>query len=356
MDDIFARASSATEAEIKLDDQENNENKDIQQAMMSKLLIYYTHPDIEEIVINQPGEVWLRRRRPKPGEDIWMVTNDETLTMAYLERVCRIIANSNDQNFGSGPGQTPVIYATLPGRHRFTAAMYKNVVYDEATPKGGVAMAIRQATQEDQVIEYSAFGLTAGTRVEAPSKFKQQADRSRDDLQKLRNAIDKNSHFIVSGATSTGKTTLLNKIIADLDPKLRVITIEDTRELHVPHRNRVHIVLSRTEQINNFNDARAIDLVVRMTPDIIICGEVSKSNAATIWELTGSGHGSMMTTIHAEDPEEALRTFIKRMQETRPNLREESLFEEMKQKFTVVQIERDHTGARRITAIEDFKK
>lgn len=355
MDDIFARAFSATETEIKIDDTENSENRDIQEAMLSKLLLYYTHPDIEEIVINRPEEVWLRRRRPKPGEDIWMVTNDGSLTMSYLERVCRIIANSNDQNFGAGAGQTPVIYAALPGGHRFTAAMYKNIVYDEITPKGGVAMAIRQAARDDQVIEYSAYGLTSGTRVTAPPKFKQQADRSRDDLEKLREAINQGSHLIVSGATSTGKTTLLNKIITELDPKLRVITIEDTRELRVPHRNRVHIVLSRTEQVNNFNDARAIDLVVRMTPDIVICGEVSKSNAATIWELTGSGHGSMMTTIHAEDPEEALRTFIKRMQETRPNLKEDILLEEMKKRFTVVQIVRDHTGARRITAIEDFK-
>ena len=353
-EDIFSRATPV-QLTVESKDKTSEDSKAIQNAMLRNLYQYYTHPDVEEIVINRPGEVWLRRRRPKPGEDIWVALIDETLTFEYLERVCRIIANSNGLTFGGGAGQTPVVYAALPGGHRFTGAMYKNIVYDEITPRGGVAMAIRQAARSDQTIEYSAYGLTSGMRVVQPPKFKQQADTSTDDLGKLRQAINEGSHLIVSGATSTGKTTLLNKILTELDPRLRVMTIEDTRELKVPHPNRVHIVLSRTEQTNDFNDSRAIDLVVRMTPDVILCGEVSKGNAATIWELTGSGHGSMMTTIHAEDPEEALRTFIKRMQESRPNLNEVSLFNEMKERFTVVQIVRDHNGARRITAIETFK-
>jgi type IV secretory pathway ATPase VirB11/archaellum biosynthesis ATPase len=324
--------------------------------MLKKLMGYYTHPDVEEIVINQPGEVWLRRRRPKEGEDIWNQLADPSLTFEYLERLTKIVANTNSLAFGRGVGKSPAVYAALPGGHRFTACMYQNIVYDEQTPRGGAAFAIRQAPRGDNVIEYSAYGLTGGVRVEKMRKFKEMADNSRDDLEKLKNAINRGSHLIVSGATSTGKTTLLNRIITELDPKLRIATVEDTRELQVPHKNRFHIILSRTEQTNNFDDAAAINLLTRMTPDVILCGEVSTENANTIWELTGSGHGSMMTTLHAEDPEEALKTFIKRMGHTKSNINEPKLLEEMKQRFTVVQIVRDHeTGRRRITAIETFK-
>lgn len=324
-------------------------------AILQKLTPYYTHPDVEEIAINRPGEVWLKRRRPKEGEDIWHPVQDTELTFEYLERVCKVVANSNELLFGSGAGHTPVVYAALPGGHRFSAAMYKNIIYKEATPKGGVAMCIRQAPRGDNVISYEDYGLIEGARVVAPPKFKQNQGSTKDDLDKLKQAIEKGSHLIVSGATSTGKTTLLNRIIQELDPKLRIATVEDTRELTVEQRNRFHIILSRTEQTNNFDDGAAINFLTRATPDIIICGEISTANAKTIWELTGSGHGNMMTTIHAEDPEAALKAFVQRMQYTDKNLNVDSTIIEMRKRFTVVQIVRDHnTGRRRITHIETF--
>lgn len=351
--DIFLRPPSANE--LDLQQKADPSLFAVLNAMLGKLTPYFTHPDVEEIAINRPGEVWLKRRRPKEGEDIWHPLADSSLNFEYLERVCKVVANSNDQKFGGGAGQMPVVYASLPGGHRFSAGMYKNFVYAELSPRGGVAMCIRQAPRDDNVISYDAYGLKEGVRVQAPAKFKEMKDQSRDDLEKLKKAIENGSHLIVSGATSTGKTTLLNRIITELDPKLRVATVEDTRELAVPHQNRFHIVLSRTEQTNNFNDAGAINFLTRTTPDIIICGEISTENAKTIWELTGSGHGNMMTTIHAEDPESAIKAFINRMQHHDKNLNVEQITLEMKKRFTIVQIQRDHhTGRRRITHIETF--
>jgi len=332
----------------------DDSSHDVINAKLRHLRKYFTHPDVEEICINRPGEIWLRRRRPKPGEDIWNQLADEELSFKYLEQVCKIIANANDRSFGNGKDKTPALYASLPGGHRFTACMYGNIVYDEVTPRGGVVMAIRQAPRGENVIDYAAYGLTEGVNVRPAPRFKEQQTDTADSLRKLKAAINGGSHLIVSGATSTGKTTLLNRIITELDPKLRIATVEDTRELVVPHKNRFHIVLSRTQQVNSFDDAKAIDLLTRMTPDIIICGEVSTSNAGTIWELTGSGHGSMMTTIHAEDPEQALKTFIDRIRHTQKAIDPETVLREMKSRFTVVQINRDHEGRRRITAIETF--
>lgn len=349
--DIFAGPKPSEIAQPK---KEIDDSHAIINAILHRLSGYFTHPDVEEICINKPGEIWLRRRRPKQGEDIWNHLADSDLTFEYLEKVCRMIANANGVPFGTGPKQTPAVYAALPGGHRFTAAMYGNIVYDEITSQGGCVMAIRQAPREDSQIEYSHYGLEAGITVKAPPRFKEKSLRTPDSLSKLKAAVDNGSHLIVSGATSTGKTTLLNRIIAELDPKLRIATIEDTRELVVRNLNRFHIVLSRTDQSNNFNDAKAIDLLTRMTPDIILCGEVSTSNAGTIWELTGSGHGSMMTTIHSEDPEQALKTFVERIRHTQKNIDDKRVIEEMKERFTVIQINRDHNGRRSITAVETF--
>lgn len=324
-------------------------------AMLAQLSKYYTHPDVEEIVINRPGEIWLKRRRPKEGEHIWNQLADKELTFEYLERAARVVANANGLPFGKGYDLSPVVYAALPGGHRFTAAFYQNIVYDEITTQGGVVMAIRQAPRGDNTISYAAYGLEAGVIVKPAPRFKDRRDDAPDSLQKLKAAINEGSHLIVSGATSTGKTTLLNRIIEELDQELRIATVEDTRELVVKQLNRFHIVLSRTEQTNNFDDAKAIDLLTRLTPDVILCGEVSTNNAGTIYELTGSGHGSMMTTIHAEDPEQALRAFIERMKHKQGSIDEASVLQEMKRRFTVVQIVRDHGGRRRISAVETFK-
>jgi type IV secretion system protein VirB11 len=120
-----------------------------------------------------------------------------------------------------------------------------------------------------------------------------------------------------------------------------VITVEDARELKVPQKNRVHFVLSRTEQTNEMNYARLLDLVVRMTPDVIIGGEVSTDNAGTLWEMMGTGHNHFYTTIHAEGAEAAFGAFADRILHARPAYDRADLIREMKKKIHVVQLSRD---------------
>jgi len=146
---------------------------------------------------------------------------------------------------------------------------------------------------------------------------------------------------LVSGATSTGKTTFLNNLLKILDIHKRIITVEDTRELIVPHPNRVHLVMSRTEQTNSIDYSKIIDLVVRFTPDAIIGGEVSTSNASGLWQLMGSGHDNCFATIHAESSQEAYLQFIKRiMASTNGAVNVEQTLDEMQRKLHVVQIHR----------------
>ena len=162
-----------------------------------------------------------------------------------------------------------------------------------------------------------------------------------DPYERLLLSIKRGDHILVSGATSTGKTTFLNNLLKILDINKRIVTIEDTRELLVPHPNRVHLVLSRTEQTNEMDYAKIIDLVVRFTPDAIIGGEISTSNAGAIWELMGSGHDNCLATIHAESSEAAYKAFTDRILHTYPTIDRNKTIEEMHHKLRVVQINRD---------------
>ena len=204
-------------------------------------------------------------------------------------------------------------------------------------------MAIR-VYKEDLGIGMEQFGLVQGGRLRQINKLKDVEDPD-DPYERLILSIKRGDNILISGATATGKTTFLNNMIQLLDEHKRIITIEDTRELIVKQPNHVHLVVSRTETTNNFTYANVIDLVVRFTPDAILGGEISTTNANAIWKLMNSGHENCFATIHAADPDEAYRAFIGRIAESNhqsfSGSEEEKLFKEMKDKLRVVQINRN---------------
>ncbi len=313
-----------------------NDTYRVLESALRPLSYWYNQDNVEEVAIDSPGGIWLRLRGKHAHP--WHYYEDPKLTREYLNNILYIIANSYDYAFDPEQG-TPVVYATLPGGHRFSGIAGRNVMYDNNDLTGGVAMAIR-VYKEDISITMSDFGLNEGTRLRPLNRLKQVEDPD-DPFDRLMLSIKRGDHVLVSGATATGKTTFLNNLIKVLDPHKRILTIEDTRELIVPHKNRVHIVLPRTELTNTFDYKRVIDLAVRFTPDAIIGGEISTSNAGALWELMGSGHDNCFATIHAESPDAAYKAFIGRILHTYPTTDREKTYREMKEKLRVVQINRD---------------
>jgi type IV secretion system protein VirB11 len=263
---------------------------------------------------------------------------DEKLSKEYLTDLLYIIANTYELPFDPIQG-TPVVYATIPGDHRFSAICGKNVMYDQDDLTGGIALTIR-VHSDDVAFGLGDYGLKQGEQLHKINPLRAIKDPE-DPYERLLLSIKRGDHILVSGATATGKTTFLNNLLKILDIHKRIITIEDTRELIVPHPNRVHVVMSRTEQTNDFSYAKIIDLVVRFTPDAIIGGEISTSNAGALWELMGSGHDNCLATIHAESSEAAYAAFTDRILHSYPTIDRKKTIEEMHKKLRVVQINRD---------------
>lgn len=304
-------------------------------SALKKLAHWYEMEEIEEIAINQAGSVWLRMagKRKKP----WEIREDPGLTHDYLTDVLYLIANTYQLPFDPVLG-SPLVFSDLPNGHRFSAVAGKNIMYDQNDLSGGVAISIRKHNQK-LGINFSDYGLEKG--LELKKIPKQELEIIQDPFEKLMAILKNGEHILVSGATATGKTTFLNNILQVIDKDVRVITVEDTRELIVPQKNHVHIVLSRTGQTNTFTYGNVIDLIVRMTPDVIIGGEISTENAGAIWELMGTGHDNCLASIHAESPEAAYKGFIDRITHTYPNIDREKLIKDMKEKLHVVQISRE---------------
>ena len=303
------------------------------ESLLKPLAEFYSPSFVEEIAINHAGEVWMRLHGARVP---WVSYQAEVLSKQYLVDLIHTVANIYERPFDPVHGM-PVVYATLPGNHRFTAIAGPNVQYDERDITGGVALNIRGGGATDTSFEN--YHLRRGQQL---LRVKPRENvRPDDPYDRLMSAINDGSPILVSGATATGKTTFLNHMLTLIDKNSRVITVEDAREIRVPQANRLHFVLSRTEQTNDFNYARLLDLVVRMTPDVIIGGEISTDNASVLWEMLGTGHDHFYTTIHAESAYAAYAAFADRIRHTQPAYNRTDLIAEMKKKIRVVQLSRD---------------
>ncbi len=115
---------------------------------------------------------------------------------------------------------------------------------------------------------------------------------------------------MISGATASGKTTFLNSICTFIRPELKVITIEDVRELRL-HQNWVPMV-SRQSFQKGVKEISLFDLLkssLRQRPDYIIMGEVRGEEAKTLFQSIATGH-SGFCTIHAESTESAIKRLV----------------------------------------------
>jgi type IV secretion system protein VirB11 len=332
---------------------ELSQDRDILRHMLKPITKWLEFDEVEEIQINRPMEIIQRLREPLEDGSVYAFHLDRELTHDYLTNIAYAISCSlKTKNFG--PEGNPVIYGDIPGGHRLVAVIGSNVQYDgvETNERGSVAFVIRQFNKS-QNNSLERWGVKLGSKINKNIKSLLSRDADSDDPHvQIFNSLARGDHLLLSGATGTGKTSLLRALMQHIDQTLRVITVEDTRELVIPHRNRCHLLMQRSGQNNHFDYKAVVDLIVRMTPDIVIGGEISVANAGTIWELMRSGHGHFMTTIHAETIDEALSTFMSRIAHTAPNEvnDRDRVKAEMRKRIRVIQLERIGSK-RRITAV-----
>ena len=117
----------------------------------------------------------------------------------------------------------------------------------------------------------------------------------------------KSANMIISGGTSSGKTTTLNALSAFINPNERIITIEDTLELQIPHEHVIRME-TRPANVENKGELTMNDLVknsLRQRPDRIIVGEVRADEAITLFTALNTGH-SGFGTLHSNDARETI--------------------------------------------------
>lgn len=121
-------------------------------------------------------------------------------------------------------------------------------------------------------------------------------------------AIENRASVLVAGGVATGKTTMLNCLSMFIKPEFKIVSVEDTAELNLPHENWIPSVSRTSSEKKHGGDITLFDLLkaaVRQRPDYIIVGEVRGEEAYTLFQAMATGHLGMCT-IHAESVSSAI--------------------------------------------------
>lgn len=311
-------------------------------SFLAPLAPWLARADITDVWINGPGELWVETL----GGLIERF-EDASLTEDLLRRLARQVAAFGSQGISRSQ---PLLAASLPDGSRV------QVVAPPAT-RGGHVFSIRRHVASDLSLadwenEDAFEGLTQGrTGLEDHRGWHSLGER--DAAAALRQAVSSRQNIIVAGGTSTGKTTFLNSLLAEIPAHERLILIEDTEELKLRHANAVGLIAAR----GSLSEAQvsAEDLLIaalRMRPDRIILGELRGQEAFTFLRAVNTGHPGSMTTIHADTPQRAIEQLALLVLQSGSRLSRDDVREYVRQSIDVfVQLER-RCGRRRVSQIQ----
>ena len=221
-----------------------------------------------------------------------------------MKSLGRLIAQSTEQRISE---EMPLLSATLPAGYRV------QIVFPPACEPGSVIFAIRkQSTLNWSLDDYDkmgAFDSTATEEVIDPNNIILCKLLKENKLKEfLEKAVKWKKNIIISGGTSTGKTTFTNAALLAIPEEERLITVEDAREVSLPqHHNRVHLLASKGGQGRaNVTTQDLIEACLRLRPDRIIVGELRGAEAFSFLRAINTGHPGSISTLHADTPEMAI--------------------------------------------------
>jgi len=252
-------------------------------------------PRVMEISINRPGEVFIERL----GASTMEFHAIQALTGPQIEHIGERVAAASSQFISRA---NPMLSASLPSGERI------QIVLPPAAPDGGSISIRKQIVNDFTLAQYrDSGGLDeVSVSVGGPSETELrlmallQSGCVHDFIEA---AIRSRVSMLISGGTSTGKTTFLNACLKTVDEHERILTLEDTRELFPPQRNCVHLLASRGDQgTAHVTIQSLLEASLRMRPDRIFVGEIRGAEAFAFLRAINTGHPGSMSTVHADTP------------------------------------------------------
>lgn len=231
---------------------------------------------VSDILVNSADQIYIERNGLLEKTNIRF--HDEDHLMLSIERILSMSGRRVDES-------QPLADARLPDGSRVNVVIPPIAVL-------GPSISIRRFA----VKKYSLDSLV------------DSGSLTRNAAEFLKKAAEGGLNIIVSGGTGSGKTTFLNSIAQHIHEGERIVTIEDTAELRLPHD---HIVSLEARPANVEGQGEIpiralLKNALRMRPDRIIVGETRGGEALDMMQAMNTGHEGSMTTVHANSPRDAL--------------------------------------------------
>ena len=235
---------------------------------------------VTEILVNRPGEVWIEDSTRPGMQCIEAPQIDDRLVQRLAEQVARVSHQGINR-------EHPLLGATLPDGARVQFC-------GPPATRQHWAMAIRRHRRLDLPLDaYDSGPILVAPAVAMP-------DAAEQPIAFLRAAIAARKTILISGGTSTGKTTFLNSMLGEIPAGERVVVVEDTPELRLPGANGVGLVAVKGE----LGEAKItpndlLQAALRLRPDRIVLGELRGAESVSFLRAINTGHPGSFSTIHA---------------------------------------------------------
>ena len=292
---------------------------------------------VTEIMVNRPGEVWVEDAAHPGMQRIDTPEIDDRLVQRLAEQVARVSHQGINR-------EHPLLGATLPDGARVQFC-------GPPAARRHWVMAIRRHRRLDLPLDAYDTGPLAGeAEVVLP-------DANAAPIAFLRAAIRARRTILISGGTSTGKTTFLNAMLGEIPPHERVVLVEDTPELKFPGANAVGLVAVKGELGEAKVSANELlQSALRLRPDRIVLGELRGSESVSFLRAINTGHPGSFSTIHANSLRGALEQLALMVMQTGIGLtRADTIAYAASVIDVIVQLGRDANGKRGITAIAESR-
>lgn len=299
---------------------------------------------VSEISINKPYEAWVEVRGDMTREEL------PSFDLSHLKSLARLIAESSEQRLSE---EEPLLSATLPNGYRI------QIVFPPSCEHDTVIMSIRKpSTIKWNLDDYEKMGTFDTTIIEEKENSEDKVLAALLQEKKikefLQQAVLYKKNIVVSGGTSTGKTTFANAMLQAIPKQERLITVEDAREIDLSlHHNKVHLLASKGGQgRSKVTTQELIEACLRLRPERIIVGELRGAEAFSFLRAINTGHPGSISTLHADTPRMALEQLKMMVMQAGLGMKPDEIFSYIRNVIDIViQLKRGEKGRRFVSEI-----